>query len=134
MPCRSRPCNCGAGQRRCDPAAPSATPEPRWEHLIKLNRSTVAALVLAAIGTTALPAPAGKSANGVGNAKLGACSVSDLTASASACLDYGISYDSAAELAALVGGAGWNGLVLSTLTPYQDALPVAVGFVARRRH
>jgi hypothetical protein len=91
--------------------------------MIKLNRTTLAALAFAAIGAAALPAHAGKPTNpGNGNVSLGHCSVTDLSASATACLGYVGGNDSAGELATLVGGASWNGLALSTLTQHKDTL------------
>ena len=93
--------------------------------MIKLNRTTLAALAFAAIGAAAGPAHAGKPANpgnGAGNVSPGSCSVTDLSANATACLGYTGGNDSAGELATLVGAADWNGLPLASLSQYKDTL------------
>jgi hypothetical protein len=100
--------------------------------MIKLNRSHLTALILVALGAMALPAQAGRPSNpgnggGQGNVSLGSCSLTDLSTSATACLGYVGGNDSAGELAALVGGASWNGLALASLTQYKDSAATVVG-------
>lgn len=100
--------------------------------MTKLNRTLLAALTVSVIGTLALPSHAARptqpgQGGGNGNVSLGQCSVSDLSVSATACLGYVGGNDSAAELAALVGGASWNGLALAPLTQYKDTSAVLAG-------
>ena len=91
--------------------------------MIKLNRTHLAALPLATFGALALPAHAVRPSNpGNGNVSLGNCSVTDLSASATACKGYVAGNDSAAELVSLVGASTWNGLALASLTQYKDTL------------
>ena len=94
--------------------------------MIKLNRTHLAALTLATLGAVALPAQAVRPNNpGNGHVSLGSCSVTDLSASATACKGYVAGNDSAGELASLVGASSWNGLALASLTQYKDTLVTA---------
>jgi len=100
----------------------------------RTTRSLLATLALTVLAGASLPALAKPPANtgnpgNPGNVNLGACSVSDLSPNANACLGYVGGNDSPAELLALEGNT-WGSLSLSTLTQYKDTNLLAGSTVA----
>ena len=115
--------------------------------MIKLNRTTLAALAFTVIGAAALPAHADKPVkpgNGIGNVSLGNCSVTDLSANATACLGYawalaeGVAADPVldANLQAALAGRLPVGLIAGSVIAYaqveEELARLAVDFRVKR--